>query len=127
VRYPLIVSITVCGSSVGGVIFPIMMDRIVHSLGFGWALRIAGFLNLALLGLVCATVKSRIPPQPQPPRLAEFLKPFTHLSFSLSVVGACLIYLSVFLPYNYVIVQAQEAGMSTNLIQYLVPIMNAAR
>ncbi|KIW86737.1 uncharacterized protein Z519_12650 [Cladophialophora bantiana CBS 173.52] len=126
IRYPLVIAIAVCGSSLGGVIFPIMMDRIMPSLGFPWAVRIAAFLNLGLLVLVNLTVKSRIPPQPQPLRISEFTKPFAKLPFSLTVLGTCLVYFSIFLPYNYVIVQAREAGMSSTFVQYLVPIMNAA-
>ncbi|OAG40151.1 hypothetical protein AYO21_05629 [Fonsecaea monophora] len=125
-RYSLVMAVAVCGSSVGGVIFPIMMDRIVQPLGFPWAVRIAGFLNLVLLVIVNMMVKSRILPRPQPLRIVDFFKPFAKLRFCLTVFGACLVYFSIFLPYNYVIVQAKEAGMSAGFVQYLVPIMNAA-
>lgn len=127
VRFPLMIGVTVCGSSIGGVVFPIMMDRIVQSLGFPWAIRIAAFLNMGLLIIVNFTVKARIQPKPQPVRLREFIQPFTSLSFSLSVAGACLVYLAIFLPYNYVIVQAREAGVPAEIVSYLVPIMNATR
>ena len=127
IRFPLMIGVTVCGSSVGGVVFPIMMDRIVQSLGFPWAIRIAAFLNLVLLIIVNFTVKARIQPTPQPVSLREFVRPFSSLSFSLSVAGACLVYLAIFLPYNYVIVQAREAGLSPDIVSYLVPIMNATR
>ncbi|OQV06064.1 hypothetical protein CLAIMM_10700 isoform 6 [Cladophialophora immunda] len=124
-RYPLVIAIAVCGSSLGGVIFPIMMDRITQSLGFPWAIRIAAFLSVVLLAIVNLTVKARTPPRPQPLRISEFAKPFAKPSFSLTVFGTCLIYFSILLPYNYVVVQARQAGMSSNLVQYLVPIMNA--
>ncbi len=35
--------------------------------------------------------------------------------------------LGMFLPFNYVLLQAKAAGVSPTLITYLLPILNAAR
>lgn len=35
--------------------------------------------------------------------------------------------MGLFLPFNYVLLQAEAAGMKRNLITYLLPILNAAR
>jgi hypothetical protein len=56
----------------------------------------------------------------------DFIKPFTEVPFSLLVVGGFIIFLGGFLPFNYIIVQAREQGMSENLASYLVSIVNAA-
>jgi hypothetical protein len=73
------------------------------------------------------TIKSRLPPTKRAVKLADFIKPFAEVPFSLLVVGGFMIYLGGFLPFNYIIVQAQEQGMSENLASYLVSIVNAAR
>ena len=43
----------VAGSSLGGVILPIALSRMLNNpnLGFGWSVRICGFLMLALLSI----------------------------------------------------------------------------
>jgi hypothetical protein len=37
-----------------------------------------------------------------------------------------MLYLGSFLPFNFIIVQAKELGVSNSLAQYLVSIVNAA-
>jgi len=54
--------IMVSGSSLGGVCFPIMLDRLFRSVGFGWGVRAAGFLILGLLVIANFLLKSRLPP-----------------------------------------------------------------
>ncbi|KAH8646251.1 monocarboxylate permease-like protein [Xylariales sp. PMI_506] len=117
--------IMVSGSSLGGVIFPIMAQQLFVRVGFGWALRIMAFLMLGLLILGNIAVKSRLPPVPTPFNVKEYLMPFKELPFLLLTIGSFLLYVGAFLPFNFVIVQAKEAGMSTTLADYLIPIVNA--
>uniref|UniRef100_A0A093XVN9 Putative transporter MCH4 n=1 Tax=Talaromyces marneffei PM1 TaxID=1077442 RepID=A0A093XVN9_TALMA len=52
------------GSSVGGVVLPIALNELLHtSVGFGWAVRIIGFIVLALLLPASMFIKSRLPPR----------------------------------------------------------------
>src|SRR5277367_2699829 len=48
----LAMGIVYSGSSIGGVIWPILMSHLLNnpSVGFKWSLRIAGFINVFLLG-----------------------------------------------------------------------------
>ena len=50
-RRALAMGIVTTGASVGGVIFPIMLNQLinVHNVGFGWGVRASAFLVLALL------------------------------------------------------------------------------
>jgi hypothetical protein len=45
----------------GGVIYPIMFERLLTQIGFGWSVRVSGFLSLACCALALATVTSRLP------------------------------------------------------------------
>jgi hypothetical protein len=117
----------VSGSSLGGVVLPIMVQRLVVSIGFGWAMRSTAFLFLGLLIFGNIAIKSRLPPTKRAVKLANFIKPFTEVPFSLLVCGSFLLYLGGFLPFNYIIIQARAQGMSDNLASYLVSIVNAAR
>lgn len=63
----LVLGIIIGASSLGGIIWPIMLDQLLYhhkSLGFGWTMRIVGFIMLPLLTMACATVSERAKPQP---------------------------------------------------------------
>lgn len=51
----------VTGSSVGGVIFPIALQRLIGEIGFGMSVRVSGFICLALGIAATACVRSRLP------------------------------------------------------------------
>lgn len=46
-------------SNAGGAIFPIMLPRLFSLVGFGWAVRISGFLCLACCALALASITRR--------------------------------------------------------------------
>ncbi|KAK4694900.1 hypothetical protein P7C71_g2757, partial [Lecanoromycetidae sp. Uapishka_2] len=113
------------GSSLGGVIFPIMVERIIARAGFGWAMRASAFLILGLLIYANLTVKSRIPPMPKPWAVMDFLRPFKELPFLLTVSASFFFFFGMFLPFTFVILSAQYNGMSANLAGYLLAVLNA--
>lgn len=94
------IGVAVAGSSLGGVIFPIALSKMLygHNLGFGWSIRICGFLMLAVLGLSCAAIRARLPP-----RKGRFflLSAFKELRYTSLVVSVFTILLGVFIPYFY--------------------------
>ena len=113
------------GSSLGGVIFPIMVQHLVESSGFGWAMRDAAFLILGLLIYANLTVRSRIPPTPKPWSLMEFVSPLRELPYFLVVFASFLFFFGMFLPFNYIILYAEANGMSTRLAAYMLAVLNA--
>lgn len=115
------------GSSVAGVVLPIMMDKLIHRVGFPWMMRSIAFMFLVLLGIACVTVKPRVPPRPRPFVLAEYVQSLKELPMALTVLSFFLFMCGMFLPFNYILLQASAAGMSTELIPYLLPILNAVR
>ncbi|RDW63988.1 hypothetical protein BP5796_10490 [Coleophoma crateriformis] len=114
------------GSSLGGVIFPIMIQRLIPRVGFPWAMRIAAFLVLGLLIIANLTVKSRLPHTPKKLQFMAFIKPFSEPAFTLMCTGSFLFVFGLFLPFNFITLQAQSIGMSSHLSGYLIPILNAA-
>ncbi|GKT93787.1 major facilitator superfamily transporter [Colletotrichum tofieldiae] len=113
------------GSSIGGIIFPIMVTRLIKSVGYGWSMRICAFMILGLLIVANLTVKAIHPPRPQKLTRKQLLRPFKEFEFVCVVVGFFLFTYGIFVPINYIQVQALEAGMDPNLAQYLVPMLNA--
>lgn len=125
-RRALAFGIVSSGSSLGGVVFPTMLSRLLPSIGFGWSLRISGFIVLAMLIVANLTVRSRIAPVPRPVKLTDYIDPFSEVPFILLMLAACCGFFAMFVPINYVIVEAQEDGVDRDLAGYLLTILNAA-
>lgn len=54
--------LTVAGSSLGGVCYPVMLKRLFDSVGFGWGVRAVAFLMLGCLIGANFLVRSRLTP-----------------------------------------------------------------
>jgi MFS family permease len=126
-RRAFALGIVASGSSLGGVIMPIMVERLVPKVGFGWAMRSCAFLILALCVIANLTIKSRIAPRKKPWRLMDFVVPLKEPTFALTTVAAMTFCFGLFLPFTFIILSARRLGMSAQLASYLVPILNAGR
>jgi MFS family permease len=126
-RRALALGVCVSGSSLGGVILPIMVNRLVPLIGFGWTMRTCAFLILFLLIIANITIKSRLEHRPKPIQFIKFLRPFQEGAFLLTVLATFLTFWGLFLPFTFIISQAVAGGMSPGLAVYLIPILNAAR
>ncbi|KAJ6121569.1 hypothetical protein N7512_004034 [Penicillium capsulatum] len=62
-RRGMATGIAMVGASLGGIIFPLILRATIESLGWGWALRILGFIVLGLLSLGNICIKARLPPK----------------------------------------------------------------
>ncbi|KZF20525.1 major facilitator superfamily transporter [Xylona heveae TC161] len=118
--------LVVAGSSLGGVIFPVMLIHLLPEVGFGWAMRICAFLILALLIFANLTVRSRIAPTKRPFQLMAFVRPLREPSFSLLTASIFFFFWGMFIPFTFIVEGARSHGMSPRLSNYLVPILNGA-
>lgn len=119
--------IMVSGSSLGGVVLPIMVNHMIREVGFPWAMRAVAFLFLFLLSIACLTVKSRLPPRPRPLIIKEYLAGFKQPAFALTIAACFFFFWGMFLPFNYILLQAAAVGVRPGLVEYLLPIINAVR
>ncbi|MCJ1359063.1 MAG: hypothetical protein MMC33_009063 [Icmadophila ericetorum] len=124
-RRALALGVVASGSSLGGVIFPILVQRLIPQIGFPWTMRVAAFLILSLLVIANLTVRSRIPPTWKPFRPIDFITPLKETPYLLVVIASFLFFIGLFLPLTYIILQAQYSGMSPYLASYLLAILNA--
>lgn len=60
-RRGLATGIAVSGSSLGGVIFPIFLDRVINDIGFYGAVRYTALFVGIMLAVACLLVRSRLP------------------------------------------------------------------
>jgi MFS family permease len=114
------------GSSLGGIIYPIMVEKLIPKIGFPWTMRAAAFLIFGMLIIANLTSKSRLTPIPKKVEIMEFINPLKEPAFALVCFGCFMFFFGSFLPFNFVILQAQADGMSANLSGYLLSMLNAA-
>jgi hypothetical protein len=119
--------IMISGSSLGGVVLPIIVMKLISHIDFAWTMRVVAFILLGMLIIANPTVKTRLTPQPKPLILTEFITPFKEMPFMLTVAGSWMFMFATFLPFTYIILQAQQDSMSEDLSNYLLPILNTAR
>jgi MFS family permease len=118
--------IMAAGSGLGGIIFPIMASHLIPEVGFPWTMRICAFLILALLIVALFTIRSRLPPNVRKFELKVFWEPFLDMRFNLVALSAFIFFMGLFIPINFIEIEAMHSGMSLHLASYLIPILNAA-
>ncbi|KAK3681051.1 putative MFS monocarboxylate transporter [Podospora appendiculata] len=145
----LALGIVVGGSSVGGILWPVMLERLLShtNLGFGWVMRIVGFTMLPLLAFACATVL-----EPPPSHKTTTTPPLETLSdssnanlptkddksktwdisilknkvFLMLAAGLSIVYLGLFIPPFYISTYATAQTIAPEASFYLISIMNGA-
>ncbi|KAL2140412.1 hypothetical protein VTI28DRAFT_3832 [Corynascus sepedonium] len=117
--------IVVSGSSIGGIIFPIALSKMLNnsSLGFGWSVRVIAFVIAPLLAFASLTVRPRAPP-----RMANFFlwEAFKNVKFLMLVFAMFGCFIGMLTPLFYLPTYAVSRGMDPTLASYLLAIVNAA-
>jgi len=118
--------VTTAGSSIGSVIFPIVLNKLIPIVGFPWTARIMGFMCLALLLPSIFLVKSRLPRREFTgfSGVVDFggLKDVRYVLFA---TGAVFAGLGMYNPNYYVQTFAATKGYPENIVTYIVSIQNA--
>ncbi|KAG2016883.1 hypothetical protein GB937_006086 [Aspergillus fischeri] len=119
-------------SSLGGVIFPLMVQHLLPQVGFGWTMRICAFLILGLLVIANLTISSYFRHAPRPFSVMHYLGPLRALNFGILCTASFFMYCGrsvlggLFIPFDYIAVEAIHYGMSSHMAWSLVPILNGA-
>ena len=104
-----------------------MISQLIPRIGFPWTMRAVAFMILGMLTIANLFLKSRLKHVPKPFRVMEFVSNYKELRFPLVSMSSFFCFLGIFLPTNFLILQAQANGVSRTLSPYLLPILNAAR
>uniref|UniRef100_D8PYW6 Major facilitator superfamily (MFS) profile domain-containing protein n=1 Tax=Schizophyllum commune (strain H4-8 / FGSC 9210) TaxID=578458 RepID=D8PYW6_SCHCM len=117
--------IVATGSSVGGVIFPIMLERLFSKIGFAWTLRVVGLFNAAGCLLAWLLVSSRA--------TAKGIQSpiFDHATsrdekYMLLVAGSCLVSFGLYTPPTFIVSFAQSYGITSARANTALVVLNAA-
>ena len=111
------------GGSVGGILFPLLLQRLFPLVGFAWATRIMGFIMLFLVIIANLLIRSRLPPKPRDsiwPDLAIFKDSI----FALTTAGVFFIEWGLFVPLSYFSTYAVHYGLSVSLSYQLIAFVN---
>ncbi|KMU74826.1 hypothetical protein CISG_00756 [Coccidioides immitis RMSCC 3703] len=114
------------GSSLGGIIFPIVVSRLIAQVGFASALRWTGLLMACVLVIGNLCISGPIPPKGKSDRKLAGAKAFKSLAWILYSSGCFLMMWGLFAPINYLPLMALKAGASKMLSTYTISIANAA-
>ncbi|KAK9895934.1 MFS general substrate transporter [Cystobasidium minutum MCA 4210] len=112
------------GSSIGGVIFPILLNRMFERTTFKWAVRTAGFVCLACLIGVNLLLKPRLPARKRG-KLIE-LRHFREPTYAIFVAAIFFINMGIYVPTFQIAVYAVDQGMNPDTAFYTISILNAA-
>lgn len=115
--------LAIAGSSLGAIIFPIVLSRLLDTVGFEWAVRACGFIMMPILLFSALTVKARLPP-----RESQFFlwSAFKSTRFTILIAAVFFMFMGMFVPLFYLPAYGISRGMDHKLAFYLVAIINAA-
>lgn len=117
--------VVIAGSSIGALVFPIILSKMLNSssLGFGWSVRISGFVMIPVMIVSVLVIKTRLPP-----RTTNFVVwgAFKVPCFDILIFATFCMYMGIFTPLFYLPTYATEHGMSTELASYMIAILNGA-
>lgn len=149
-RRGLATGVAATGSSLGGVLYPIIFRRLETSIGFGWAVRVLAFVSLATCSVSLSLMRLRHHPsllRRGPPALPSsspdatgikkktrpLLEPaaFKEAPYDFFCVAIFLGCMSFFVPIFYIQSYAESGSspkdsLSPQLAMYLLAILNAS-
>ncbi|KAK8196813.1 hypothetical protein M8818_006980, partial [Zalaria obscura] len=91
-------SLASTGSPIGGIIYPVILNSLIPSIGFGWAQRVCGFLSLFLLGTAAFIIR---PTGMKRKGRFILLEAFKNPACSFQVAALFMVVLGIWIPYFY--------------------------
>lgn len=118
--------VVVAGSSVGGICWPFMLERLFGQIGFAQTVRAAGFICLPLLIPPCLLVKPRLPPRKGADvSFRIFKETFTDRTYVILTAAMFFVFWGMFIPFYYLPSYGLAPGVSLAMANNLLAILNA--
>ncbi|KAF2401954.1 MFS general substrate transporter [Trichodelitschia bisporula] len=102
--------IAAAGGSVGGVIFPLMLQRLIPSIGFAWATRALALIFVILCIASVLMVRTRLPPKPGA-NLIPSMSILRDPAFALTTVAVFCMEWGLFLPITFLASFVLDSGV----------------
>ncbi|KAJ0268267.1 hypothetical protein COL940_013547 [Colletotrichum noveboracense] len=112
--------------SIGGIVYPILLQNLFPTLGFAPTARILGFILLGLTIPATLFIRSRLPKKDGPTSIWPDFSVFRNVKFTLSAVGIFFMeWGGLFVPITYIISYAASTQKSTVHSYTILSILNA--
>lgn len=120
----LAIGIAAAGSGVGGIVYPAAVRSLLPQIGYGWTVRVCGFIMLTLGMSAGLGLRTRVPPRKSGP-LVE-LSAFREPPYTFFCIAGFLFFFGIFFPYYYASSFAREVGgVSYSEAASILIMMNA--
>jgi predicted MFS family arabinose efflux permease len=116
--------IAASGSSIGGVLFPVIFYQLEGKIGFPWTIRVMGLLSLVTCTISISVMRLRF--RPQDKRALLQVSAFKESQYSLFCLACFLGFLGFYNFLNYIQPYTIEKIGTSNINFYLIAILNAA-
>ncbi|KAJ7574914.1 monocarboxylate permease [Mycena floridula] len=124
VRRPMAMGIVAAGSALGATVHPILLNRVIYSLGFANGVRVSAGLNLGcmIIGVLC--MRTRLPPSTTGRNIPlwEFLHDPPYVAV---LIGATLVFSGLFFPAFFLQLDAIKHGVDSNFAFYSIALIHA--
>ena len=94
------ISTSASGAATGGLVFPAIAQNLLSRVGFGWTVRVMGFVLLFNSIVVLSLVRQRLPPRKTGPFIEW--KAFTEMTYTFFAFGTFFCFWAVYYAYDYV-------------------------
>lgn len=120
----LALGISCTGGGFGGCIFPLVIRSLIPKVGFGWAIRIVGFIILVLATLSVICMQTRLKSEPGKSAMID-LGMFKDKLFATTAFGNFMIELALQIPATYVVSYCTSKGFSEEFGYIAIAVLNA--
>ncbi|KAK6829431.1 hypothetical protein PG987_010015 [Apiospora arundinis] len=104
--------IAATAGSVGGIVFPLLMQNLLPKVGFAWTTRIIGFILLGLAIPANTLIRTRLPASTN------------MVSFTFSCAGIWFMEWGIFVPLTFIVSYAADYGHEANSSYTLLTLLN---
>jgi MFS family permease len=121
----LVMGIAASGSSMGGIIYPIVFHQLNGKIGFPWTVRVIGFIALATLAIPCAVIKPRVPKPTTKRKIIDFSL-LRELPFGLINIATFFGFVGQYIPFFFIENFAEDVGnQSKTSAFWMIIVLNA--
>ncbi|GJE91219.1 MFS general substrate transporter [Phanerochaete sordida] len=121
-KRPVAFSIIAMGSSLGGILFPIILRQLIPQIGFRWTVRVIAFINFTCFIIGNMTIKPRLPTKGKSTANWRALATRAYILYTISTL---LAFLGLYTLLTFLSVSAVTIGINSALAFYLVGVCNA--
>ncbi|KAJ7249684.1 major facilitator superfamily domain-containing protein [Mycena rebaudengoi] len=124
-RRAVAMGIMISSGSFGGVIYSILLNKIIarENLGFAWAVRFVALINLVLLVVANLIMKPR--PLNRTAEPVDMKQILHDGPYWITTIGLFLGFWGIFVPYFYLQLFSFQQGVDASFLTWVIPILNA--